>query len=329
MAVVTREGVRRVRRSTGSPVERPLSAHPVGPDHGREGRLPRTSCSRRSTSSRAPSPTRSGAASRSTTGDVLLPDMRPRRARRCQASRGWCWWRAARPTTRRSSGKFMIERLAGIPAEVDSRSEFRYRDPLVGPATRWWWRSSQSGETADTLGAVRGRAARGRAGRGRLQRGRQSALAREAAGRALHPRRARRSAWRRPRPSRPADAPSTCSRCISGGAAAPARRRRRARRTSQGLLELPRLDRSTTLEPEGAIADLARELWPLHATSSILGRGHPLPARPRGRAQAEGDLLRPRRGLPGRRDEARAHRPDRRRTCRWWRSCRATPPTTA
>jgi glucosamine--fructose-6-phosphate aminotransferase (isomerizing) len=48
----------------------------------------------------------------------------------------------------------MIERLAGIPAEVDLASEFRYRDALVGPETLVI-AVSQSGETADTIGAVK------------------------------------------------------------------------------------------------------------------------------------------------------------------------------
>jgi glucosamine--fructose-6-phosphate aminotransferase (isomerizing) len=48
----------------------------------------------------------------------------------------------------------MIERLAGIPAEVDLASEFRYRDAIVGPETLVI-AVSQSGETADTIGAVK------------------------------------------------------------------------------------------------------------------------------------------------------------------------------
>jgi len=48
----------------------------------------------------------------------------------------------------------MIERLAGIPAEVDLASEFRYRDAIVGPETLVV-AVSQSGETADTIGAVK------------------------------------------------------------------------------------------------------------------------------------------------------------------------------
>jgi glucosamine--fructose-6-phosphate aminotransferase (isomerizing) len=52
------------------------------------------------------------------------------------------------------AGKFMIERLARIPVEVDYGSEFRYRDPIVKPKTLAIC-ISQSGETADTLAAQR------------------------------------------------------------------------------------------------------------------------------------------------------------------------------
>jgi glucosamine--fructose-6-phosphate aminotransferase (isomerizing) len=51
-------------------------------------------------------------------------------------------------------GRSMVERLAGLPAEVDLASEFRYRDAIVGPETLIV-AVSQSGETADTLGAVK------------------------------------------------------------------------------------------------------------------------------------------------------------------------------
>jgi len=52
------------------------------------------------------------------------------------------------------TGKFMIERLAKIPVEVDYGSEFRYRDPMVDSKTLTIC-ISQSGETADTLAAQR------------------------------------------------------------------------------------------------------------------------------------------------------------------------------
>ncbi|MFZ0620132.1 MAG: glutamine--fructose-6-phosphate transaminase (isomerizing) [Candidatus Acidiferrales bacterium] len=52
------------------------------------------------------------------------------------------------------AGKFMIERLAQIPVEVDYGSEFRYRDPIIREKTLVIG-ISQSGETADTLAALR------------------------------------------------------------------------------------------------------------------------------------------------------------------------------
>ncbi len=52
------------------------------------------------------------------------------------------------------AGKFMIERLARMPVEVDYGSEFRYRDPIIDSRTLTVC-ISQSGETADTLAAQR------------------------------------------------------------------------------------------------------------------------------------------------------------------------------
>jgi glutamine---fructose-6-phosphate transaminase (isomerizing) len=52
------------------------------------------------------------------------------------------------------AGKFMIEKLARIPVEVDYGSEFRYRDPILSSKTLTVI-ISQSGETADTLAAQR------------------------------------------------------------------------------------------------------------------------------------------------------------------------------
>jgi len=53
-----------------------------------------------------------------------------------------------------ASAKYWIERLAQIPVEVDIASEFRYRAPPIGPRTLAIF-VSQSGETADTLAALR------------------------------------------------------------------------------------------------------------------------------------------------------------------------------
>jgi glutamine---fructose-6-phosphate transaminase (isomerizing) len=51
-------------------------------------------------------------------------------------------------------GKYMIERLARVPVEVDYGSEYRYRDPIVSPHALAVV-ITQSGETADTLAALR------------------------------------------------------------------------------------------------------------------------------------------------------------------------------
>jgi len=57
-------------------------------------------------------------------------------------------------------GKFMIERLARVPVEVDYASEFRYRHPLVDASTLTVL-VTQSGETADTLAGLREARAKG------------------------------------------------------------------------------------------------------------------------------------------------------------------------
>src|SRR5690349_14102866 len=58
------------------------------------------------------------------------------------------------------AGKFMIERLARVPVEVDYASEYRYRDPITGPDALTVL-ITQSGETADTIAAQREAKAKG------------------------------------------------------------------------------------------------------------------------------------------------------------------------
>jgi glucosamine--fructose-6-phosphate aminotransferase (isomerizing) len=58
------------------------------------------------------------------------------------------------------AGKYMIERLARIPVEVDYASEYRYRDPIADPQALGML-ITQSGETADTLAAQREMIAKG------------------------------------------------------------------------------------------------------------------------------------------------------------------------
>jgi glucosamine--fructose-6-phosphate aminotransferase (isomerizing) len=51
-------------------------------------------------------------------------------------------------------GKYVIEAMAGLPVDVEVASEFRYREPAIGARTLAV-AISQSGETADTLAALR------------------------------------------------------------------------------------------------------------------------------------------------------------------------------
>ena len=51
-------------------------------------------------------------------------------------------------------GKYLFEKLADIPTAPEQAAEFRYSNPIVGP-NDWVMALSQSGETADTLAAVR------------------------------------------------------------------------------------------------------------------------------------------------------------------------------
>jgi len=87
------------------------------------------------------------------TGKVFLDEMSitEKQFRECQNVRivacGTSWHAGL-------AGKFMIERLARLPVEVDYGSEFRYRDPIIDARTLTIC-ISQSGETADTLAAQR------------------------------------------------------------------------------------------------------------------------------------------------------------------------------
>lgn len=52
-------------------------------------------------------------------------------------------------------GKHVIEKMTRIPVEVDLASEYRYRDPIIDPEKNLVIVISQSGETADTLAAMK------------------------------------------------------------------------------------------------------------------------------------------------------------------------------
>ena len=86
-------------------------------------------------------------------GEADLPDIGLTPAQFAEAHRLWivaCGtsWHAG------LVGKYLIEELVRAPVQVDIGSEFRYRNPLIGPGDLLI-AISQSGETADTLAAVR------------------------------------------------------------------------------------------------------------------------------------------------------------------------------
>ena len=204
-------------------------------------------------------------------------------------------------------GKFLIEGMARIPVEVDYGSEFRYRRP---------GRQRPDADDRDLAvrrdGRHRGRPARRRGARAR--RSPRSSTCREARSRGWPTPSSRRT------PGPEIGVASTkafttqlavlylhrreAARVARPRAASSRRRSGRRSRTCPGPSA-----RALALEPE--LEELARRYQ--HAQRLPLPRPRPALSRgARGRAEAEGDLLHPRRGLPGGRDEARPDRADRR-----------------
>ncbi len=81
-------------------------------------------------------------------GEMEIPDEELARAASISIAACGTSWHAG------LTGKYMIERLARMPVDVDYASEYRYRDPIAGPDTLGLL-ITQSGETADTLAAQR------------------------------------------------------------------------------------------------------------------------------------------------------------------------------
>ncbi|HYR40276.1 MAG TPA: glutamine--fructose-6-phosphate transaminase (isomerizing) [Methylomirabilota bacterium] len=164
-------------------------------------------------------------------------------------------------------GRFLIERLAGISAEVDLGSEYRYRDSVLGPETLVV-ALSQSGETADTLGAVKAARDKGAPIVG-ITNVVGSALARESTG----------LLYTHAGPEIGVASSKTFTATLTACylLALWLGRRRVAipaedgRKHIQGLLELPRL-LERVLESEPAIAELARDLAG-YKNFLFLGRG--------------------------------------------------------
>jgi len=85
------------------------------------------------------------------TGKVFLPDMKITPAE-FKATTGITIAACGTSWHAGLAGKFMIERLARLPVDVDYASEYRYRDPIPNPSELGLL-ITQSGETADTIAA--------------------------------------------------------------------------------------------------------------------------------------------------------------------------------
>src|ERR1700685_3601136 len=157
LAVVTPEGVK-VTDFNGKPIERKVQHVTWDPIAAEKGGFKHFMLKEIYEQPRAVRDTTLGRISQDT-GHIFLDEMEITEAEFKAAKKinieacGTSWHAAV-------AGKFMIESLARIPVEVDYASEWRYRDPIVGPHTITLV-ISPSGETADTIAAQREAKARG------------------------------------------------------------------------------------------------------------------------------------------------------------------------
>ena len=202
-------------------------------------------------------------------------------------------------------GEYMLEEFARIPVSVEYASEFRYRNPVLEPGTLTL-AISQSGETADTLAALKEAEQRGIATMG-IVNAVGSTIARQTDfGIYLH--------------AGPeigvASTKAFTSQLVALALFTLFIGRRRHLSVLQGremvqyLSELPH-QVEEVLKLNDEIEDLAGH-YKDASNFLYLGRGYQFPGRAGGCAQAEGSQLHPRRGLSRGRDEARTDRPHRR-----------------
>ena len=233
---------------------------------------------------------------------------------RSRTSAAWSSSRAAPPTTPASSAATSIEEWARLPCEPDIASEWRYRNPVLSKDTLVVG-ITQSGETADTIAAMR--LAR--------EKGAQTLAITNMMG-AQITREVDAVLYTRAGIEMGVAATKTFTAQVTlmyllalkprrGAAdAAAGRDLAAARRASRACrARSRRTSRATTRSTRSRSAPLPEAVLPLPRTA------HRPAGVPRGRAQAEGDLVHPDRGLFGRRDEARPDRAAR----------RARPPSSA
>ncbi|HPS69045.1 MAG TPA: glutamine--fructose-6-phosphate transaminase (isomerizing), partial [Holophaga sp.] len=150
LAELTREGVRLFRQD-GSPVERPVQSVPFDPVAAEKGRFKHFMQKEIFEQPLALSNTllnRLPLAGDTTPLDLPFPDEELRGVDRILILACGTSLHAGQV------GKFYLENLARIGVEVDYASEYRYRNPVVAPNTLAVG-ITQSGETADTLAALK------------------------------------------------------------------------------------------------------------------------------------------------------------------------------
>ena len=151
LAVLTRDGVV-LTDFDGSPIERPVQRITWDPVQAEKGGYKHFMLKEIFEQPRSIRDTTLGRISLES-GKVFLNEMKIssaefRAADKINIAACGTSWHAA------LAGKYMIERLARVPVEVDYASEYRYRDPIPD-AKAIGVLITQSGETADTLAALR------------------------------------------------------------------------------------------------------------------------------------------------------------------------------
>jgi glutamine---fructose-6-phosphate transaminase (isomerizing) len=151
MAMLTRAGVR-FTDFDGKPIERALTRIQWDPIQAEKGGYKHFMLKEIWEQPRAVTDTTLGRVSLDSgkvfLGEMEIGDEELARAESINIAACGTSWHAA------LTGKYMIERLARLPVDVDYASEYRYRDPIAGPGALGLL-ITQSGETADTLAAQR------------------------------------------------------------------------------------------------------------------------------------------------------------------------------
>ena len=308
MAVITPRGVEFTDYS-GRAVSKAQHARVVGSGHGGEGRLQALHAQGDFRAADwAVKETVLGRASVETgrvfLQEIEIPDEDLRRVERIAILACGTSWHSA------LVGKFLIETLARVPVDVDYGSEYRYRDPIVSPNTLAIV-ITQSGETADTLAALREAKKKG---------ARSIAICNVVGSMAT--RETEGTVYTHAGPEiGVASTKAFTSQLVAlhlfamylgqirgtlglDGVETASRRAHAAAAAARADVE----DRAADRRDRAAVLPAQR--------LSLPRTRDPLSDRARRRVEAEGDLVHPRRGLSGRRDEARPDRAHRRTNAR-------------